>query len=192
MRGVDFDLLAKATDQIIDRAIKDIGLTPADQIEQAVAAHHLTRMAHQRMEQMIFARRQRDFGACIVDEHALDLAQHPRTEGIARPTVIQRAPVRLRSAQDGADTCDQLARVKGFDDIIVGANLQSDDPRHRHAAAIRIGLLPLSAHKQSIIDRLRNEQRDRYGQHQLADEAAREKPRCHAALPSRLTSQASV
>ena len=72
MRGVDLDLLAQPADQIVDRAVEDVGFAPADEVEQTIAAHHLPRMPHQRMEQMIFARRQRDLRARFVDEHALD------------------------------------------------------------------------------------------------------------------------
>src|SRR3546814_9288977 len=75
MRGVDLDLLAQPADQIVDRAVEDIGLAPADEVEQPVAAHHLPRMPHQRVEQMIFARRQRDLIALAIDQYAFDLAQ---------------------------------------------------------------------------------------------------------------------
>src|SRR3546814_6693946 len=43
------DLLAQAAHQIVDCAIEDVGLAPAHHVEQPVAAHHLTRVAHQRV-----------------------------------------------------------------------------------------------------------------------------------------------
>src|SRR3546814_18418889 len=53
---------------------------------------------------------------------------YPRPEGIAGAAGVGRAPVHLRPAQHGADARDQFARVEGFDDIVVGADLQPDDP----------------------------------------------------------------
>ena len=95
MRGIDLDLLAQAADQIVDRAIENFGLAPAHQVEQPVTAHHLPRMAHQRVEQMIFARRQRNLIALAVNEHPLNLAQHPIGERIAGAARIKRAPALL-------------------------------------------------------------------------------------------------
>lgn len=73
-----------------------------------------------------------------------------------------------------------------------GAVDRIDDPRHRHATAMRKRLLALAAHKQRKIDRLRGEQHQRHSKDELADQAARPQPNFHAAGPIRLTSQASV
>ena len=67
-----------------------------------------------------------------------------------------------------------------------------DDPRHRHAAAVRKTLLPLPARQQHEIDRLRDEQHHRDRKDELADEAAGPEAQGHAAGPIRRTSQASV
>ena len=67
-----------------------------------------------------------------------------------------------------------------------------DDPRHRHAPAMRQRLLFLPAHEQGKIDRLRDEQHHRHRKHKLPDQAARPKAQFHAAGPIRFTSHASV
>src|SRR3546814_10926524 len=67
-----------------------------------------------------------------------------------------------------------------------------DDPRDRHPAAMRQKLLPLSAHEQREIDRLRHEQHHRAGKDELADKAERPQAAFHAVGPMRLTSQESV
>src|SRR3546814_3640794 len=61
------------------------------------------------------------------DGPALGLAQHPVAKGTAGAAAVERTPAPLRPAQHRADARDKLARIEGFDDIIVGADLQPDD-----------------------------------------------------------------
>src|SRR5262249_7008677 len=86
-----------------------------------VTSHDLTRVEHERLEQIQLARRQVDRAALL--EHLTGIAVQLQAAKLEDALGRRSSP-----PQDGADPGQQLLELEGFRQIVVGAGLQPLDP----------------------------------------------------------------
>jgi hypothetical protein len=121
--------LEAISDLVVDGAVKDLRCPPAGQIEQLLAAEHETRALQKHGQQAELGRGESDLGPIVADQPALVRIERPAVED--QPT-SRKAAARhfgpLAPAQDRLDPGQKLTRVEGLGQIVVRADLQTDDP----------------------------------------------------------------
>src|SRR5262249_15299958 len=120
------ELAAEPAHQDVDRAVENVALAPAGEVEQLIARQHAAWPLQKRLEQIELSASQRDLLALGVGDAPLlrVCGKSGKAEDLRLGLNRQRfgAPTQHR-----ADAGDQLARVERLTEIIVGANLKADD-----------------------------------------------------------------
>ena len=138
LRGVGLDELAQAHHLHIDAAVGGRVVRAIGQCDEPVAAQGPVRLLCQRLQQREFARGQGHVlgavavGAPVAFQPALIQPQRERAK-IDAPARLARPGVRTQqalAAHHGLDAGQQLARVEGLGQVVVGAHLQAHDAVH--------------------------------------------------------------
>ena len=110
----------------VDRPLVAVEIVAPDSLQQHVARQRDSRVRRQRYEQSVLARFETYVAA--VDAYftrgLIDL--EPSKTAHARRTVDTHPA----APQDRANSCDHLSGGKRFDDVVIGAELEADDPVH--------------------------------------------------------------
>ena len=117
--GVLLDFLAQPKNIDVDCAIGDCAVLSPDSIEQLLAAENHARPGHQELQQPEFGGSQRE--ALAAQFHLAAAAIQFEAAG------FQQAGGRGLGAELQLDARDQFADEKRLDDVIVGAQFQTDD-----------------------------------------------------------------
>src|SRR5204862_3636787 len=117
------ELLPQVTDVHVDGAVEGGGFAVIEVLHQGVAREHPPGGAHQQFQNVEFERskvdpltRDDDLTGARIERDAVHLDPAPGCRG-----------ARLVAPQDRADTRRQLAGVEWLGQVIVGAQLESDD-----------------------------------------------------------------
>ena len=109
----------------VDAAVERFQGHIAHPVHELLAAEHPAGALRQRAEQVELVAGQRPFLA--VDQHKARRAVDGQPA--EAHDLVRRRPAAARAAaQDGAQPRQQLARVEGLGQVVVGADLQPDDP----------------------------------------------------------------
>src|SRR5262249_10445187 len=120
--------LAQPADAHVDAAVERIGIAPAQQLCELRARQHAVAGPEQYSKQPILGAAQGHFPAVPVAEGARDGVEPPAAEAEAAYGVGARiAWCVSRATQYRLDSPEQLARVEGLGDVVIGAELESDD-----------------------------------------------------------------
>mmetsp|Transcript_16163 Transcript_16163/g.30510 ORF Transcript_16163/g.30510 Transcript_16163/m.30510 type:complete len:366 (-) Transcript_16163:133-1230(-) len=122
--AVVLQALAQAADLHVQRAVQGPEVAAAGDLGEAAAVQHLAGVFHQQLEQLEVHARQRGGGAVGVGEPALQQVQREAVEVVEARLP---GPVLAGAAGDGLDAGQQLARVEGLAEVVVGTQLQADD-----------------------------------------------------------------
>ena len=151
----------------VHRAIETSVADVVGQLQQLCAGEGTARLARQDRQQIELRRRQLDcyaaapYRTALQVDHQITHAQQRRR--LARP---------FGPAQHGAHARDQFARAEGLGDIIIGAELQADQPigfldaRREHNDRQRVG-------RRVGAQRARHVEPIHPGQHQVQHQQAR-------------------
>jgi len=146
-----------------------MGFAALDHVEQAVAIEHLARVLEKGEQQAELGRGDRDHRAIGRGQPPLQGIEPPALE-LEQFVFGRRRRALGRPAQDRTDPCDQLARVERFDHVIVGADLQPDDPVGRLALGRqqdhrdRERFADMAAQRQPVLARHHDVEQDQVGQ----------------------------
>src|SRR6185369_6517926 len=122
---------AQARHLHVQAAVERLELASTCQLGQLFARQRLARVPHQRLEHREFAGGQRQLLA-VLAQGARSQIERERPEG-DHFVVARRCARRFLSwtaPQHGVDTGQQFARIERLAQVIVGADLQPDDPIH--------------------------------------------------------------
>src|SRR5688572_20210347 len=126
--GIRLDQLAQARHLHVDRAVESAELAPARELHQLVARERRARMLHEHLEQREFTRSELDVLA-VADEAARSEVEPevPELDDLLLHTRRSRRLALRRAPQYRLDASDELARVEGLRQVIVGADFEADD-----------------------------------------------------------------
>ena len=126
---VILELSAQAADRDVDRAVERASLAPAQQVQQHVAGQHPVRPVQHRHQQVILAAGQHHLHPVRVEQAAPRRLQQPAAEAQAARRRLHPPLRPLGTApQHRPDARQQLARVERLGQVVVGAELEPDDP----------------------------------------------------------------
>ena len=137
-------------------------------VEQPVAVEHLTGMLKECHQQAKFGRRNGNHCPFRVKQAALQRIELPAVE-LEQFGFRQRQTAPHGAAQDAANPGDQLSRIEWFDDIVIRADLEADDPVGRLAPGSqqdsrdRPGFRQMAAQRQAIFARHHDVEQDQIG-----------------------------
>src|SRR5262249_18932097 len=121
--------LPQTADAHIDAAIEWIGIAPAQQLGELRACQHAIAGAEKYREQPVLGAAQRHLATVGVPEGAGHGVEPPAAKGEPTYGVGARIARRVRrAAQHCLDATEQLPRVEGLGDIVVGAELETAHP----------------------------------------------------------------
>src|SRR5437879_1319493 len=133
-RGIAEDLPQPA-DPHVDAAVERIGLAAPQQLGELGSREHAVGGGQQHGQQAVFGAAQGDRLARSVDEVAGRRVEPPAVEHEAAHAVGARLTGRMGGpAQHRLDAAEQLARIERLGDVVVGAELESDNAVHILAA----------------------------------------------------------
>src|SRR6186713_440738 len=112
----------------IDAPVKDVFMD-AGRLKQILAAQRALRRFEKGQQQRVFALAQWDLRIAGVHQPAAAALEFPAVEAVAAALGITRTccPPHLLPPQHGADARQQLPQAEWLDDVVVGAELETDD-----------------------------------------------------------------
>jgi hypothetical protein len=121
MRGVVLDLLAEPRDVDVEGLGGAEPMRVPDLVHDPLSTKDLAGVRHQQMQEIELAGREHDRIPVLRDR--------PRRGVETEGSDLERAPLFARAspAHDGPDPSRELPRREGFDDVVVGAQLEPED-----------------------------------------------------------------
>src|SRR3984893_6493576 len=157
-RRILLDFAPDARDAQVHRAVEHLHLAMADRLQQPVARQRPIGILGEYLQQVELGRRQHLFAAVDIDQRVLLEVEHAAAH--AHPRARGRHHRAGGPAQHALDAGQQLARVEGLRQVIVGAGLQPNHPvdrvarRRHHDDADPAALLAQPArHRKAVLAR---------------------------------------